>query len=154
MAKARIAHIEMSFLVHATEDPNKVLVAAQNLLPPEYVDQLTFSKDNLKGEHGNPITFYKGQVKDPQVAEAVIRNVGSNLSSLDKETLSRELEMRLRKGNLYLRLDKQSAYGGKPKLSSADPMHLRVRFRTSKLEEIRKVCEDIGILPSPVDSMV
>jgi len=147
LARCNIAYIEIGVLAHATEDPDKVLKAARNLLPPSHVDQLSFRRSTLKGEYGNPITLYKAQIGAPELAEALLKGIFSNLSVLDRETLLSELEMRLKKGNLYLRLDKQAAFASKCKLGRADPIHLRIKFRTSKIEAIRETCQKIGITP-------
>jgi RNA binding exosome subunit len=147
LAKNDIIHVELSFFAHATEDRDKVLKAVRNLLPAEFVEEVDISRKNLKGEYGNPIVFHKAMIRNPELAETIIRNIGLNLSPLDKETLSDELDLRLKKGNLYLRLDKQAAFKGKIKLCKSDPIRLRVRFRTSKPEEIREICHILGVLP-------
>jgi RNA binding exosome subunit len=147
LAKNDIIHVELSFFAHATEDRDKVLKAVRNLLPAEFVEEVDMSRKNLKGEYGNPIVFHKAMIRNPELAETIIRNIGLNLSPLDKETLSDELDLRLKKGNLYLRLDKQAAFKGKIKLCKSDPIRLRVRFRTSKPEEIREICHILGVLP-------
>jgi len=147
LARHNIAYIELSVLAHATEDPDKVLEAAQNLLPPNRVDQVAFRRNTLKGEYGNPITFLRAQINDPEFAEALLEGISSNLSVLDRETLLSELEMRLKKGNFYLRLDKQAAFARKCKLGRTDPIHLRIKFRTSRIEAVREICQKIGMFP-------
>ena len=147
LARNEILYVELSFLAYATEDRDKVLTAVRNLLLPEFVDEVSISQKNLKGEFGNPIALFGAKIKNSEVAEALLRNVGSGLSSLDREALLGELELRLTKGNLYLRLDKQAAFKGKFKLCLADPIRLRIKFRTSKIDEITAVIRRLGMVP-------
>ncbi len=147
MPRNLIVYVELSFLAHATEDSDKVLKAAQNLFPIDCLGQISFNKNTLKGEYGNPITLYKTQIENTEMAEALLRNISSNLSTLDKETMLLELKMRIKKGNLFLRLDKQAAFMGKHKLGRTDPIRLRIRFKTSRIEDIEETCRKIGMLP-------
>jgi RNA binding exosome subunit len=147
LPKKDVTYIELSFMAHATEDRDKVQAAARTLLPPNKVDEVAFTKKTLKGEYGNPIIFHKAMIRNHELAETLLRNIGLSLSPLDKETLSDELDLRLKKGNLYLRLNKQAALKGKIKLCRSDPIRLRARFRTSKPDEIREICRTLGVLP-------
>jgi RNA binding exosome subunit len=147
LARTDILYVELGFLAHATEDRDKVLTAVHNLLPAESVDEVSISQKNLKGEFGNPIALFETKIKNPEVIEALLRNIGLGLSSLDKETLLEELELRLTKGNLYLRLDKQAAFKSKFKLCLADPIRLRIKFRTSKIDEITAIMGRFGMVP-------
>jgi len=61
--------------------------------------------------------------------------------------LNNEIRQRLNKGNLFIRLDKQSAYSNELKLRSDDPIHFRIHFRKSRLEEIMEICREFGMLP-------
>lgn len=147
MRKKIISAIEISLFAHATEDPEKVEKAFRNLLPSERIEEVTLRKRVLKGEYGNPIIYYRAKITKPDVTEAVLRKIGHNLPQREKEVLSWELKRRLEKGSLYLRLDKQAAYRGKYKLCNADPIHLRIRFKTSKIDDIRDICKELGMLP-------
>jgi len=53
----------------------------------------------------------------------------------------------LENGNLYVRLDKQSAYLGELKLSSTDPVHLRLHFKKPNSEDVIDTCRRFGLLP-------
>jgi len=145
--RKKIISIEIGLFAHATEDPDKVVRAFQNILPRERVEEISLHKKRLKGDYGNPIIYYRAKVTKPDMAEAILKKIGKNLPQHDRDLLNIELERRLDRGNLYIRLDKQSAYLEKYKIHNADPIHLKIRFRTSKIKEIRNICKDLGMLP-------
>jgi hypothetical protein len=140
-----VACIDIKFFAHATEDLEKVMEAVRHILPANRVEEIKFKKDSLKGHHGNPIVFFETKVEGKELVKAVIDSIFSRLSELDKEVLRREIAMYVEKGSLYLRLDKQAAFQGVVKLGTADPIRLRIRFRKGKIEEIVKICEELGI---------
>jgi len=142
-----IAYIDIRFFAHATEDVNKVVQAAQCILPPDYVDSISFKRGSLRGHYGNPITLFETRIKGREIIKAFIENLSTSLNALDKETLLNEIRLHVEKGSLYIRLDKQAALQGDFKLCAADPIRVRIRFRKEKLEDIVKVCREIGVLP-------
>jgi RNA binding exosome subunit len=146
-SKIQIGYIDIRVFAHATEDVDRVLNAVHNILPSELIDLITFKKSNLTGHHGNPIILSEARIKEKSVAQAVFEKLCSGLSILDKELLSREIGQHLEKGNLYIRLDKQSAYLNEIKLSSADPIHFRIHFKKHGQEEIMDICRKSGLLP-------
>ncbi|MBS7640196.1 MAG: RNA-binding domain-containing protein [Candidatus Bathyarchaeia archaeon] len=145
--EGRIAYIDLSFFAHATEDQEKVLTAAKKLFPGEHAERVSFSRSRLTGEYGNPIIFFKTQIREPEIAESLLLNISTNLPLVDKEDLGRHLDLHLEGGNLYIRLDKQEAYMGRFRLCRADPIRIRVRFKMSNIEDIRKTCQEIGLIP-------
>jgi len=142
-----IAFIDVSLFAHATEDEEKVMQAVRNLFPTEHRDLITFRRQNLRGHHRNPIILFETKIKDKEIIMAFIKNLSSNLSVLDKETLLEKLGRHVEKGSLYLRLDKQAAFQGNFKLCMADPIRLRIRFRKKRLEDMTQLCKELGILP-------
>ena len=142
-----IAYIDIRFFAHATEDVNKVIQAAQHILPADYVDGISFKRNRLRGHYGNPITLFETRIKGREIIKAFIENLSTSLSRLDKETLLSEIGLHVEKGSLYIRLDKQAALQGDFKLCADDPIRVRIRFRKAKLEDIVKVCREIGVLP-------
>jgi RNA binding exosome subunit len=146
-SKLPIAYTDVRLFAHATEDLDKVLTAARSILPPEQVDNVVFSKSCLTGHHGNPIVLIETRIKERRLAQAVLERLASGLSMMDKESLGTEIMQHLEKGNLYLRIDKQSAFQGVFRLGSSDPIHLRVHFKKHTSEEIVEICRKLGLLP-------
>jgi len=146
-SKALVGYIDIRVFAHATEDPDKVLTAARHILPTESVDIVTFSKANLTGHHGNPIIMYEARVKEKNLAQAVFAKLCSGLGILDKELLANEIAQHLDKGNLYIRLGKQSAYLNELKLSSTDTIHVRIHFKRHGADEVVGICRKFGLLP-------
>ncbi len=141
-----VAYVDIRFFAHATEDVDKVIEAVQNVLPSGHTEDIVFNKRNLRGHYGNPITFFEAKIKNKEAIRALVENLSSHLSELEKETLHREIRLHLEKGSLYVRLDKQAALQGKLKLCTSDPIRLRIRFRKTKIEDIVKICRELGIL--------
>ena len=142
-----IAYIDVRVFAHATEDLDRVLGAVRNTLPPGSADTVTFEKTALTGHHGNPITLFEARIKNKKVASAFLERLASGLSMVDKEALNCEITRHLENGNLYVRLDKQSAYLGEFRLGSTDTIHLRVHFRNPSPEEVIGICRKFGLLP-------
>jgi len=145
--KSLIAYIDMSCFVHGTEDPEKVIKALQTAVPSEHSDKIVLGRSKLKGDYGNPIIFLKTKIEDETVAESVLRHISSQLSTPDKQNLLRELRLHLEKGSLYMRFDKQAAFRGDLRLCTGDPIHMRIRFRKNKDEDVAKILADFGLLP-------
>jgi RNA-binding protein len=125
-AQKIVRQIEISVLIHATEDREKVIKAVRNLLPP-YADPPQYTENNLDGYYGDPITSLYFLIKNRRPATETFNNIIINLSSLDYVTLLDELPQRLDETkNLYLRFDKQKAYLGKLVLERHDAIRVKV----------------------------
>lgn len=146
MSQVPIAYIDIRFFAHATEDLDKVIEAVQHVLPSDYMEDIVFNKSNLRGHYGNPITLFEARIKKREILSAFIENLSSHLSELDKETLGKEIDLHVEKGSLYLRLDKQAALQGEFRLCTDDPIRVHVRFKKSKVEDIVKLCRELGML--------
>jgi len=146
LSQIPVAYVDIRFFAHATEDVDKVIEAVRHVLPSDYMEDVVFNKSNLRGHYGNLITLFEAKIKNKEIIRALIANLSSHLSELDKETLSGEIHLHLEKGSLYIRLDKQAALQGKLKLCTSDPIHIRIRFRKTKIEDIVKTCRELGML--------
>ena len=146
-SKSPIAYIDVRVFAHATEDVDRVLTAVRNTLPTALIDTVAFEKSNLTGHHGNSIVLLETRIKEEGTAHAVFEKISSGLSIVEKETLNSEIEQHLEKGNLYIRLDKQSAYLNEIKLCLTDPIHFRIHFKKHSSEEVMEICRKFGLLP-------
>jgi RNA binding exosome subunit len=146
-SKTPVGYIDLRVFAHATEDPERVLTAVRNVLPSESVDSILFKRSSLAGHHGNPIVLFEARVKDRRLVQAVFAKLCSGLGLMDKEVLAGEISGHLERGNLYLRLDKQSAFLGEVRLGSVDPVHVRVHFKKHGTDEVVSVCREFGLLP-------
>jgi RNA-binding protein len=146
-SKAPIAYVTIRVFSHATEDPQKVQTAIRNTLPETLQVQLVFTQTSLTGHHGNPIVVQEAKLTDRQALPSVLEKLGVDLSTLDKAQLNEELRLHIEKRNLYLRLDKQSAFLGKLKLGSNDAIHFKIHFKNKTPEEIAELLRKAGLLP-------
>lgn len=146
MSQLPIAYVDIRFVAHATEDVEKVVEAVQNVLPSDYLEDITFERSEVEGHYGNPITFFETRIKGKKIIGALVENLSANLSSLDKDELGTQIDRCFEEGSLFIRLDKQAAFQGKIKLVTSDPIRIRIRFRKKKLEDVVNACKEIGML--------
>jgi RNA binding exosome subunit len=146
LSQLPVAYVDVRFCAHATEDVDKVMEAVQNVLPSDHIEDVSFKRNNLEGHYGNPITFFDTRIKGKNIVRALVENLSVNLSSLDKEELSRTINRCVEKGSLYIRLDKQAALKGKIKFAASDPIRIRIRFRKNKTEDVIQICREIGMI--------
>ena len=146
MPQILIAYVDIRFFAHATEDVDKVIEAVQHVLPIGHIEDIVFNKRNLRGHYGNPITLFEAKIKNKEAIRALVENLSSRLSELDKETLHKEIHLYLEKGSLYIRLDKQAALQGKLRLCTSNPIRIRLRFKKTKIEDVVEICRELGML--------
>ena len=66
------------------------------------------------------------------IIKVLVNKLNSYLTPEDKEIISGHIQ----RNDLYIRLDKQAAFINKLKLQNADPIHVRVHFRTKNQSEV------------------
>ena len=144
-SKYPIAYAEIRVFSHATEDLEKVQTAVKNILPETLAADLKFEQTSVTGHHGNPIVLMEAKLTNKVALPSLLEKTGSTLSPLDKEQFCMELSQHIERHNLFLRFDKQSAYLGTPKLTSNDPIHLKIHFKNKAPEEIERICGQAGL---------
>ncbi len=145
----RATSADLSVIAHATEDVEKVCLAAKKLLPKEFHDKVTLRRGPAAGHYGNPIVSLKATISDRNKVERLVAELASRLSSLDRSLLLGELDHCIDgDGNLYLRFDKQAAYLGEIRFKQEDPIRIKVKFqgRPCTIEAICSVCKEMGLV--------
>ncbi len=146
-SKHPIGYVEVRVFSHATEDMVKVEAAVRNTLPERLAAEAVFEKNNCVGHYGNPIVLIQTTLSNRELLPQVLEKLGSSLSSLDKEQLATGLKQHIDKHNLYLRLDKQSAFLGALRFATTDPIHVKIHFKNQTGEGIEQLCRQAGLLP-------
>ena len=142
--RRRSSHVEISFIIHATEDPDKVLKAAKNILPEEYAEDVKYEKNVLTGYHKNPIIMIKTSIKEKIRAAALLKRILGKLEADDRALLSSGFRSHIdSKGSLYIRLDKQEAFLGRIKFCSVDPIRIKTKLNIvpTTLKELESISD-------------
>ncbi|UCG45024.1 MAG: hypothetical protein JSV58_06530 [Candidatus Bathyarchaeota archaeon] len=137
-----ITYIDVRFLVHATEDPEKTVKAVRNILPTESIDDVTFKMHSLQGHYGNPILLFQTRIVK-QVATALAQDLFTRLEEPHSEMKAEEPPLPRPGKDVYLRFDKQAAFEGKLQSSHADPIHLHIRFKRLKAKDVKERCQEL-----------
>jgi len=148
--KPSVSLVEISFFVHATEDPSRALEAVQRMIPKPYLNVIDFRRRNLKGHHGNPIIHFLSKTRDEETAKLLIENIASELEPDDKLHLLSQITSHIdNRGNLYLRLDKQSAYLGEAKIGHSDPIRIRIKLKlpSKSFDKIVDAYRSLNLIP-------
>ena len=83
MAKQRpVQHLEITTLVHATEDHIKVVKAVSNLFP-EHIEMTPYDEVKFSGVFGESIAMLKWVLKNRRPATETFNKVITGLNSLD-----------------------------------------------------------------------
>jgi len=140
--------VELTTLVHATEDEAKVRRAVLNLFPPG-AEPSAFEAVSLTGYFGDPLTTLKMAVKNRRPATELLVNIVRRLNTLDQTALMDELPQRIDETkNLYIRLDKQKAFRGQVALDVHDAIRVKAKLHLphglDPVEVMRKYLEDAG----------
>jgi RNA binding exosome subunit len=125
--RTRFSSAEISIIVHATENEQKILGSLCNIFS---ISVNRFSLTQSAGHWGNKILFLTARLGSSE-ANILFIKIISSLNSLEKNYLSNfYANYKDEKGNLYIRLDKQGICQGKVSLSEIDS--IRFRFRPVK----------------------
>jgi len=123
--KGPIQSIEVSYFVHATEDPEIIAKAVLTLLSANAEPE----EEKLEGHFGNTIIHVRYHLTGDDAALALSR-VSVLLTTPTKERLKENIEELVDEHSaLYLRLDKQCLIIGRLEEGRGDPIRIRVKPR-------------------------
>jgi RNA binding exosome subunit len=115
---------DVSIIIHATEDENKILDAISNTLS---INSEKFSYLESTGHWKNKILLLTGNLES-QEANVLAQKILSSLSSIERDQISASYDSSIdEKGNLYLRLDKQKICQGRISLSESDSIRIKLK---------------------------
>ncbi|MHA1360224.1 MAG: RNA-binding domain-containing protein [Candidatus Helarchaeota archaeon] len=124
--KEPVKKIELEAFVQATEDVEKVIIAINNLVPPE-LRESDFSMDKVRGVFHNPITIVR--ISYIENTKEILEYIAQNLGEINRNYLSESIYRRIESGILYLRFEKQDLYQNKLQIKDKkDTIKVRISF--------------------------
>lgn len=141
-----IASVEISAFAYATEDEEKVERAIRNIIPEGAIFKI--ERKRMRGHYNDPITLITVKITKKKRATEMLQAVIKSLSTLDRYRLMEEIEERVDDaGSLFLRLDKQRAYGGVEVINEVDSVRVKFRFN------IPHGVDRVGFISSSIESI-
>lgn len=123
--KGPIQSVEVSYLLHATEDPGKVEAAVRDVLGVKAGPE----NESLEGHFGNEIVRARFHLTGED-AEAAFKGVVSRMPDGMKREIAADISAFLDEHSaFFLRLDKQRLVAGSLALSSGDSVRMKVKPR-------------------------
>lgn len=118
--------------IHATEDAEKILESISNRLK---VGADSFSHTKAFGHFGNPILVYSVALRG-ESAHFFAANLLSALDPLDKSSVREEVWKFIDdRGDLHLRVDKQSLFADRVRLGLSDVVRIRLKVGFTGLRD-------------------
>ncbi|HKM76908.1 MAG TPA: RNA-binding domain-containing protein [Candidatus Bathyarchaeia archaeon] len=122
-----VQSVEISTIIHATEDPEKVQAALDTVFPPTL--RKLFTRRYLEGHHGNPIITINAKLSKAADIKQFTQHFLPKLSRDERLKILRDLILLTdAEGNLFIRVDKQSAFQGLMQLTEHDPIRVKIKF--------------------------
>ena len=120
--KGPVKSLEVTYLVHATEDPEKLARAVGKVFSNSPLEV-----EEMEGHYGNAIARVRMHVTGDE-AQRAFRRMVSGLGSDERAVLLGSLGAHLDEHRaLFVRFDKQGLTSGVLRLGSADPVRVKVK---------------------------
>jgi RNA binding exosome subunit len=145
----QVESVEISFLVHATEDRDRLLHTIRSIIPNQNVEDLEFIIDEMRGYYGNPISKVKTVIRNRSIAFELVIDIANRLGFDDKTILRSDIMQYIDdSGTLYIRLDKQAIFKGDFILDISDPIRMKIKLsnKIRGYKEALKLYNKFGFL--------
>jgi RNA binding exosome subunit len=122
----KIANVRVSAIIHATEDPDKVISAMQRLGPEAEVRP---ERWRASGHYGNEIKTVHIAISNRSRAETFLSHFWRSLSLIDQKEIIDHISTYLdQSGHLHIRIDKQEAVNGIMVIGQSEPIRIETSF--------------------------
>ena len=129
MGRVPLHYVDLRTFSYATEDEQRVEQALETFLP----DEQPIEREVTEGHHGDRIVVLSARVENADD----VREVLSRLAELPEfDRLREELDERITENTeLFLRLDKQAAFGGEVARGEGITLRAKVEAYPAKKEQ-------------------
>lgn len=127
--------LEVSIIIHATEDHNKIFSAINRLFG---IDNEVFILTRLEGHHGNEILLAKARL-DSEEANRVADRLFYMMERYEKKRLLDEIIDHTDKNHLYVRIGKQEVFDARIALTEEEA--IRFKFRFNDIESVVRLLD-------------
>lgn len=131
--------VDIQVIVHATENQDKIFGAFEEVFG---VEADNFSVNNLTGHFNNPITLLGCKLRKKQ-ATSFVKTLVSNIPQIELDQIVDDLENRLDKSALHVRISKQQLILGKIKLDEQDPVKIKISTPVYTQKDLLKTYSEI-----------
>jgi RNA binding exosome subunit len=121
--KGPVRSLQITYLVHATEDPIKLQEAVARLISGGEPSQT----EEMEGHYGNPIGRVKIHITGEEAQRAFQKMVSAMGKSQKDEILGSLASHMDEHSALFIRFDKQGLASGTLSLGSSDPVRVKVK---------------------------
>jgi RNA binding exosome subunit len=129
--KSSIQSVEISFIVHATEDKTRVQDSVRSLIGVE----AEMVEDELEGHHGNKILRISSRTTGGVASDVFEKLVAGLSKESKKEVTSNIRRMMDEHSALFLRLNKQSLIRGRIELGGDETVRVKIKPRIFQLRQ-------------------
>ena len=123
----KVSRVDVSVIVHATENPDRIISALHTLAPGTDLGKMT--RNSATGHYGNPIQILQFRLSHQSRPEQFLAHFWPKMSDLERKTILDQLGSNIDdSGGLHLRIDKQEAVNGRVRVNETEPVRIVVVF--------------------------